>query len=225
MTHVRFLTNPRNRATRSSRAFALFADQPFFGRVSTRTAGAVIWIALSLLLSSCGVSMYDQPKFKPYERSDFFPDNLSARQPPPGTVPRRQTPVNVALETGQVNDRPVDTIPLPVTRELLARGQDRYNVFCAICHGLAGYGDGMIVQRGFLPPPNFHTDQIRNLPNGTIFNVISNGYGAMYPYGDRITPEDRWAIVAYIRALQLSQNATINDVPADQRQNIQGAPQ
>ena len=167
--------------------------------------------------------MYDQPKYEPYERSEFFQDNKSARLPVPGTVARSQNQPNAALQTGQVNGQPVDALPMPVTRALLQRGQDRYNIFCSVCHGLAGYGDGEIVQRGFSPPPNVHTEQLRNLPNGKMFDVITNGYGAMYPYGDRVTPEDRWAIIAYIRALQLSQNATINDVPADQRANIQGA--
>jgi mono/diheme cytochrome c family protein len=167
--------------------------------------------------------MYNQAKYEPLEQSDFFDDHQSARQLPPGTVARGFVQEDTAQLTGAVNGKPVATMPMPVTRELLERGQQRFNIYCSPCHGLAGYGDGEIVQRGFSPPPSFHTQAIRQLPDGKIFDVITNGYGAMYPYGYRITPEDRWAIVAYVRALQLSQNASLDDVPAEQRPVLGGA--
>ena len=126
-------------------------------------------------------------------------------------------------QSGQGGGTPVDTFPYPVTRDILDRGQVRYNTFCAPCHAITGYGDGMIVQRGFSAPPSFHTERLREAPVGYYFDVITNGFGRMYAYGSRITPADRWAIIAYIRALQLSQNATIEDVPADERQQLQGA--
>ncbi len=119
----------------------------------------------------------------------------------------------------------VDTFPVAVTREMLQRGQNRYDIFCAPCHALTGNGDGMIVARGFSPPPSLHQDRLRNAPVGHFYDVITNGYGRMYSYASRITPADRWAIVAYIRALQLSQNARVEDVPPDQRQQLAGTGQ
>lgn len=119
----------------------------------------------------------------------------------------------------------VTEMPFPVTNEVLARGQKQFNVYCAPCHGLTGSGDGMIVARGFPAPPSFHQDRLREAPVGHYFDAMTNGFGRMYSYASRVTPSDRWAIVAYIRALQLSQDAKIDDVPADQRQNLAGAGQ
>lgn len=118
----------------------------------------------------------------------------------------------------------MDKFPFPVTKEVLLRGQERYDIYCAPCHGRTGYGDGMIVRRGFSAPPSYHQDRLRKAPVGHFFDVITNGFGAMYQYGDRITPEDRWAIIAYIRALQLSQDASMKDVPAAERKLLEGAP-
>jgi len=118
----------------------------------------------------------------------------------------------------------MDKFPFPVTEEVLLRGQERYDIYCAPCHGRTGYGDGMIVRRGFSQPPSYHQARLREAPVGHYFDVITNGFGAMYPYGDRITPEDRWAIIAYIRALQLSQDANINDVPAAERSQLETGP-
>jgi hypothetical protein len=128
-----------------------------------------------------------------------------------------------AAQGGGGRATPVDTFPYPITREILERGQERYNIFCAPCHALTGNGDGMIVARGFSPPPSFHTDRLRDAPVGHFYDVITNGYGRMYSYAARVYPTDRWAIVAYIRALQLSQNATIEDVPPEERQGLEGA--
>ena len=127
-------------------------------------------------------------------------------------------------ETGFQNGQLVLDIPVPITAELLGRGQERYGIYCAVCHGADGYGQGMIVQRGFPAPPSFHTDRLREAPAGHFFDVMTRGYGVMYPYASRVTPEDRWAIVAYIRALQFSQHAPIATVPADLQSQLSKEP-
>jgi mono/diheme cytochrome c family protein len=147
--------------------------------------------------------MQDHGRLKPFEPTTFFPDGNSSRDLVPGTVPR--TPhftTTIAQQPGQS-----ESFPVPLTRQLLDRGRERYDIFCAVCHGASGYGDGMVVQRGFTPPPSFHLDRLRAQPPGHVVAVISNGFGAMYSYADRIPPDDRWAIAAYIKALQLSQRA------------------
>lgn len=126
------------------------------------------------------------------------------------------------MYTGKVNGAVVDEFPFPVTRQILQRGRERFNIYCEPCHGMTGDGDGMIVQRGFRRPPSLHSDHLRAAPAGYVFDVISNGFGVMYSYGYRIVPRDRWAIVSYIRALQLSRQASINDVPAAERKKLQG---
>jgi mono/diheme cytochrome c family protein len=114
-----------------------------------------------------------------------------------------------------------DKLPVPITQTLLARGRERYNIYCSPCHDFTGNGNGMIVQRGFLAPPSYHSDRLRNAPDGHFFNVITNGYGAMYSYGDRVAVPDRWAIIAYIRALQLSQNASSSMLQANELKKLQ----
>ncbi len=152
-------------------------------------------------------------------RRDFFGDGQSARLPVAGTVPRGDLTLgpNELLYTGKVNGQPADAFPFPVTREILERGRERYNMFCSPCHGFSGDGDGMIVQRGFRRPPSLHDDRLRTAPAGHFFDVITNGFGAMYPYGYRVPPRDRWAIIAYMRALQLSRQVPIADVPDAER--------
>ncbi len=125
------------------------------------------------------------------------------------------------LYTGRVNEEYAESIPLPVTREFLLRGQERYNIFCAPCHSRVGDGQGMIVQRGFPQPPSFHSERLRGEPVGYYYDVITNGFGVMYSYASRREPRDRWAIVAYIRALQLSQNSNLEDLPAEARQELE----
>jgi len=125
------------------------------------------------------------------------------------------------LYAGLENGQPAATFPFTITQTVLQQGQERYNIFCTPCHGYDGYGKGMIVQRGFSPPPSFHQDRLRTAPVGHFFDVITNGYGAMYSYGDRIPPADRWAIIAYIRALQLSQDAKLADVPPEARPTLE----
>ena len=176
-----------------------------------------------LVLAACSNGMDDQPRYEPYEASTFFDNGMSARPLLPNTVARGQLRADSHLYAGQVGGAPAAEFPFAVTSDVLARGQARYNIYCAPCHGDAGYGDGVIVQRGFTPPPSFHQERLRLLPEGHIFDVITNGIGAMYSYGDRIVPEDRWAIIAYVRALQLSQNATLEDVPAEMQTTLQSS--
>lgn len=184
------------------------------------------WLLLFLLMtilfmSSCTAGqMRDQPRYETFEVNPFFADGLAARPLPEHTVARRQAYTDTLLYAGTVNGAPADLFPMPVTMELLRRGQERYNIFCTPCHGYDGYGQGVIVQRGLSPPPSLHLERLRVAPHGHYFTVISNGIGAMYGYGARIKPEDRWAIIAYVRALQTSQNAQLQDVPAEERQRL-----
>ena len=173
------------------------------------------------LLAACGNNMRQQPKYTPLEPSSFFADGQSARQLPPDTVARGQLRTDEQRYTGKANGTPVVELPYPVTKEMLQRGQERFDVYCAVCHGRTGYGDGMIAQRGFPQPPSFHTDRLRDAPIGHFYDVITNGYGVMYSYAARVAPDDRWAIAAYIRALQLSQHASLDDVPPDERQKLE----
>jgi hypothetical protein len=179
-----------------------------------------------MLLFCCGcrLDMHVQPRYNPYDPTDFFEDGQSARIPVEGTVPRGDLKLgpNELLYTGKMNGQDSEAFPFPVTREVLERGQERFNIYCSPCHGMSGDGDGMIVQRGFRRPPSFHLDRVRKAPLGVLFGVITNGYGVMYPYNYRVSPRDRWAIIAYIRALQLSRQASIDDVPAPERRKLQG---
>lgn len=167
--------------------------------------------------------MHDQPRYEPLEASTFFKDGRASRPQVPGTVARGQLKIDGLLYSGKIAGKPVDAFPFPITKDILARGQERYNIFCAPCHARIGDGAGMIVQRGMRQPPSFHIQRLREAPAGYYFDVITNGFGAMYSYADRVAVNDRWAIVAYIRALQLSQNAALEDVPASQRQQLGAA--
>jgi mono/diheme cytochrome c family protein len=167
--------------------------------------------------------MHDAPRYEPYEKSDFFPDKRSARPLIAGTVARGQLREPTPETTGKVGAAFVATVPVPVTMDLMRRGQQRYDIFCSPCHGLAGAGDGMVVQRGFRPPTSFHDPRLRAQPDGYIFDVITNGFGAMPDYAAQVSIADRWAVVAYIRALQLSRNATLADVPAERRGELDGS--
>jgi mono/diheme cytochrome c family protein len=166
--------------------------------------------------------MHNQPKFIPLRPSSFFDDGRSARPLAEDTVARGQLRDDVAFYTGRGPDgKPVDTFPFPVTKEVLERGRQRFNIYCSPCHGRLGDGNGMVPSRGFKRPPSFHADAIRKLANGFIFDVITNGFGAMQDYAAQIPPADRWAIVSYVRALQLSQNAALADVPAAERARLE----
>ncbi len=179
--------------------------------------------------TACRYDMQDQPRLKPYKSSDFFPDKKAMRDLPAGTVARGQLNENKAFYTGKkenadpniqvesttdasgntlVSSFPndVEEMPIPVTKELLDRGEERYNIHCMVCHGPVGKGDGMVVRRGYPQPPTYHDDRLRDAPVGHFFDVMTNGWGKMNSYASQISVADRWAIVAHIRTLQLSQN-------------------
>lgn len=181
-----------------------------------KPAGVVAGAAL-LLLAGCRQDMQNQPKFYPQRGTSFYIDGRSVRPQVENTVSRAQMHADTYFYTGLVGDKEGDGMPLPVTADLLARGQEQYNVYCTPCHSRVGNGNGMIVQRGYRQAGNFHTEKLRNAPLGHFYSVITNGNGAMPEYGSQVSPANRWAIVAYVRALQLSQNATEAALPAGQR--------
>lgn len=187
----------------------------------TNFAKALALAALALAFSACQQDMANQPKHKPLSASTFFEDRRSARPPVPGTVARGQLREDEHLYTGKVNGQLATTFPFPVTQAVMARGHERFRIYCTPCHGALGDGRGIIVSRGLKQPPSWHIDRLREIPAGHFFDVMTNGLGAMQDYSAQITPEDRWAIVAYIRALQLSQNAAITDVPAAERMRLE----
>jgi hypothetical protein len=165
--------------------------------------------------------MHDQPRYKPLAKSAFFADQRSARPKVEGTVARGQLKEDTLLHSGKVGPDFSAELPFALDRALLDRGQERFTIYCSPCHGQLGSGDGLVVRRGFrIRPASFHDDRLRSKPAGYFFDVISNGFGAMPDYSAQIAVRDRWAIVAYVRALQLSQNATIDDVPAERRAGL-----
>lgn len=194
------------------------------------TRPATLFIMLTLLLvGGCRQKMAEAPRYDEYEPSPFFRDSLSVRPIPEGAVSRSgvqfgdQAPLLVGTDTtaGPAGS----ALPFPVTRAVLERGRHQYDIYCSPCHSQDGYGDGMIVQRGLQPPPSFHTERLRNAPIDHFYRVMTDGYGAMYSYASRVSPDDRWAIAAYIRALQLSQHAPIELLPSETRQQLEsGAP-
>jgi mono/diheme cytochrome c family protein len=168
--------------------------------------------------------MYDQPKYEPLEKSDFFGDARSARPLVEGTVARGQLQLDEHYDQGKVDGAFAGELPLPVTPELLARGRTRYEIHCSPCHDRAGTGNGMVVQRGFRKPSSYHIDRLREAAPGYFYDVITRGFGVMPAYDYAIKVEDRWAIVAYIRALQRSQNAVLADVPEAERRGLEETP-
>lgn len=188
-----------------------------------KTMGAIRTLAIfgataaTLVLAGCRQDMHDEPKFFPQRGTTFYPDGRSARPQVANTVARSQGNEDSYFYTGMINGKEGDGLPIDLTPDTMARGQERFNIYCTPCHSRVGNGDGMIVQRGYRPAGDFHTDRLRNAPLGHFFAVMTNGYGAMPDYAAQITPQDRWAIVAYIRALQLSQNAKQSDVAAGAR--------
>ena len=164
--------------------------------------------------------MQDQPKYIPLRASDFFGDGRSARPIPDGTVARGELRADKVFFTGKDGNQFIDRLPFPVTRDVLLRGQERFNIYCSPCHGRLGNGLGMIVRRGLKRPPDYHSERLLQMPVGYFYDVITNGFGAMQDYASQVAPRDRWAIAAYIRVLQFSQQASINDVPAEVRQKL-----
>lgn len=167
--------------------------------------------------------MANQPKYDPLEPSDFFSDGMSARPRIPGTVARGELPLEGFLVTGKTAGVDGDGFPFAVSSQVMNRGQERFNIYCSPCHGRRGDGNGMIPSRGLRHPPSFHTESLRTAKTGHFFDVMTNGFGAMPPYNVQVPVNDRWAIIAYIRALQLSQNGAVNDLPPAQRAQLGGA--
>ncbi len=165
--------------------------------------------------------MFNQPKYKPLQASAFFADGRASRPLPEDTVPFGTGRPDELMETGRIAGVVADRFPFPVTAAVLDRGQQRYEIFCSMCHGASGDGDGMVVRRGFQRPPSFHTDRLRQVPVGHFFDVITNGSGAMYDYKSRVAAEDRWAIAAYIRVLQQAQNTPLSDIAPSERARLE----
>jgi mono/diheme cytochrome c family protein len=174
--------------------------------------------------AGCRQDMHDQPKYRPLRKSEFFSDQRSARPLVPGTVARGTLRDETPLYTGKVAGQFTPALPVSLSEELLKRGRVQFETFCAPCHGRVGRGDGMVVTRGFKAPTSFHVDRLRQMPIGYFFDVMTNGFGAMSDYAAQVRIEDRWAIAAYIRVLQISQHATLADVPPEERARLSGAP-
>ena len=192
-----------------------------------KTFAIGLLLGAGLLGGACRRDMQDQPKMKPYRGTSFFGDGLAMRPPVPGTIPRGYLRSDSVLftgkkeKTGQSIPSPspatgntsaftddTDTFPFPITEQTVMRGRERYDIFCSVCHGLTGHGDGMVVRRGFRRAASFHDDRLRQAPAGHFFDAITNGWGAMPPYAAQIPVQDRWAIIAYVRALQVAQQKT-----------------
>lgn len=190
-----------------------------------RSSAALCLVLAAFVMVGCNQKMGEQPSYRTYQGSDFFPDGSSARPVPADTVARGHLQDDALLFTGKdENGQDSTQFPFQITREVLDRGRDRFDIYCVPCHGPVGDGDGIVVQRGFNAPPSYHTDRLRQAPVGHFFDVISNGFGSMPSYATQLPVADRWAIVAYIRALQLSQNAPVDDLPPDQRAQLDAQP-
>ncbi len=181
----------------------------------------VSFVSAALVLSGCRQDMHDQPKYIPLRESTFFTDARSARPLLEGTIARGHLHDDELLYGGKVNGRDATMFPFRVDAAVMARGRERFDIYCSPCHGRTGQGDGMVVRRGYRRPPSMHQDRLRDAPVGHFFDVMTNGFGAMPDYAAQIKAEDRWAIAAYVRALQLSEHATVADVPVSERDKIQ----
>jgi len=187
-------------------------------RLSKRTLRLTCVAATLFMIAGCDhlhQDMGNQPKNKPLSPSDFFADGRSVRTPMENTVSRSSLDNDQLMVTKESA-----MFPMPINEALLERGQERYRIFCSPCHGIQGDGNGMIVMRGMKRPPSYHEDRLRQAPNGYLYDVITNGFGQMYNYAAQVPPRDRWAIVAYVRALQLSRNARVSDLPAEVREKL-----
>jgi hypothetical protein len=192
-------------------------------RLAAGAAGLVAVLSLASL--GCRQDMHDQPKLKPYRGSAFFADGSGMRPLPANTVARGSLREDALFHTGRLADGSMTSeLPMPMTRRLLERGQERYNIYCTPCHGAVGDGRGMVVRRGYKQPTSYHDERLRQVPVGYLFDVMSNGFGVMPSYAPQVPPEDRWAIAAYIRALQLSQHVDAASLTAEQRAALEAPP-
>lgn len=193
-----------------------------YGRQARTVVLAVL--AATVLVAGCRQDMHDTPRYEAFEASKSFADNRASRTPPAGTVARGWLRDDEALYTGKIAGQAVDQFPFQIGHDDLVRGQQRFNIYCTPCHGRLGDGNGMVVQRGLRQAASYHNDRLRQEQVGYFFDVISNGFGAMQGYAEQIPVRDRWLIVAYVRTLQLSQHASVNDVPADHRAALDAEP-
>ena len=180
-------------------------------------------VALCATLAGCHTDMWRQPKEEPLSISGFYADGAASRPLQAGTIPRDHLRQDEPFFTGAENGKWIDRLPMPLTKALIDRGEERFNIFCSPCHGRLGNGQGMIAQRGFSirrPVGNYHTPRLRKMPVGYLYDVITNGYGTMYGYASRIEPQDRWAVVAYVRALQLAHDQIPDTIPAAARAEL-----
>jgi hypothetical protein len=181
---------------------------------------AAALLMLVLAAAGCRQDMHDQPKVQPYEASDFFADGRGSRPPVEGAVARGQLHDDQLFHTGMDGDAFAARFPFPVTHEVLGRGRERYDIYCSPCHDRVGNGNGIVVQRGFKHPPSFHDPRLRESAPGYFFSVMTNGFGVMASYAAQVPAHDRWAIAAYLRALQLSQHAVLAEWPLDVRATL-----
>lgn len=186
-----------------------------------RLAVAMVCCPHLVVLAGCKQKMSEQPRAETYEKAEFFSDQVSARSLAEGAIPRGHMPQETELHTGKRDGTFVNGFPMRLNEQLLLRGRDRFNAFCAPCHDRAGTGRGIVVQRGFRAPESFHTARLRDLSEGYLFDVVTSGFGRMPAFSTQLGLRDRWAVVAYVRALQLSQNATLADVPAESRATLE----
>jgi mono/diheme cytochrome c family protein len=191
-------------------------------KTEVRTLVAVALLAGTV--SGCRQDMHDAPRYDPYEASNVFPGGASAQPLIDGTVARGHLNEDTLLETGKIDGQFANLYPFAITAADMDRGEQRYNIYCAPCHGRRGEGDGMVVQRGYRQAASYHTDRLRTMAVGELYDRIANGFGAMPDYRTQISVDDRWRIVAYIRALQLAHQATTADVPASELSKLDAPP-
>jgi mono/diheme cytochrome c family protein len=224
----RLPAGPRGRAVATSRPDSCGStpSTPLLSARATRVRGprAALVVAIGVLAlagAACRQDMHDQPSYSAFEESAFFPDGSSARQPVEGTVARGHLRDDQLLYSGLDNGEPATVFPFPIDEAVMARGRDMFNAYCAPCHGQTGGGDGIVVQRGFTRPPDLAEPFVRSATEGYLFGVISNGIGVMPDHAAQIAVRDRWAIVAYLRALQRSASAVVDDVPPAERSRLE----
>jgi cytochrome c553 len=178
-------------------------------------------VALAATATACRQDMHDAPKYEPLEKSAFFPDGRASRQLVANTIARGKLREDALLFTGRDGDAISTTFPFPVTEGVVTRGRERFNIYCSPCHARTGEGNGMIVQRGYKQPPSFHEERMRAMPAGYFFQVMTNGFATMPSYALQVNAEDRWAIAAYVKALQLSRNVNPAELSADERAKVE----
>ena len=209
---------------RSPRSAVRGPESPIRGKAGRRLLSLSIAALSVVAVAGCRQDMHNQPKYRPLRGTAFFADGSSSRPLIEGTVPRGTLQQNDAFFTGKSGNAPVRELPFKVDEAVLSRGQERFNIFCTPCHDATGSGRGMVVQRGFKQPPSFHDERLRNAEAGYFFDVMTNGFGAMPDYRMQLSARDRWAVIAYIRALQLSQHAATTDIPGGDPAKAQPAP-